>query len=151
MFEGLAEAIFELVPRATHLAIDLADDPDGRLNTVYARAKGHAPGERFPLSRAAVRRVQRDQAGVLLTNAVEEVGTESVMTAKILSILGVPLWDGDTIRGVLHVDNREGKGFFNEQDLDSLPTLAGAGHAGHRERAPRAAAASWPARSCAAR
>jgi Nif-specific regulatory protein len=128
VFEGLAEAIFELVPRATHLAIDLADEPakgEGRLNTVFARARAHAPGERFPLSRAVVRRVQRDKAAVLVSNAVEEVGTESVMRAQILSILGVPLWEGDTIRGVIQCDNREGKGFFGEQDLELLTVLAG--------------------------
>src|SRR3954469_12025562 len=39
VFEGVGEALFDLVPKASHVAIDLADDPDGRLNTVYARAK----------------------------------------------------------------------------------------------------------------
>jgi transcriptional regulator with GAF, ATPase, and Fis domain len=124
VFEGLTEAIFELVPRATHLAVDLADD-DGRMNTVYARARGHQPGERFPLSRAVVRRVMRDKAAVLVSNAAEDLKTESVMRAQILSTIGVPLWEGDTIRGVLQCDNREGRGFFNEADLDLLTVLAG--------------------------
>src|SRR5262245_52840009 len=41
VFEGLCEALFELMPRATHVTIDLADDTDGRMNTVWARARGH--------------------------------------------------------------------------------------------------------------
>src|SRR5581483_2339423 len=126
VFDGLGEAIFELVPRATHLAIDLADEPDGRMNTVYARARGTPqPGERFTMSRAVVRRVQRDKAAVLVSNAAEDLKTESVMKAQIVSILGVPLWEGDTIRGVLQCDNREGKGFFGEADLEMLSVLAG--------------------------
>ena len=124
VFDGVGEAIFELVPKATHLAIDLADEPDGRLNTVYLRAKGLPAGERFPMSRAVVRRVSREKAAVLVSNAKREIGTESVMRAEIVSSIGVPLWDGDTIRGVLQCDNR-GSGFFVADDLDMVAAVAG--------------------------
>jgi Nif-specific regulatory protein len=124
VFEGVGEAIFELVPKASHVAIDLADDPEGRLNTVYARAKNAPAGERFPISRAVVRRVLRDKAAVLVSNAKAEIGTESVMRAEILSSIGVPLWDGDTIRGVVHCDNR-GSGILFENDLDMVTAVAG--------------------------
>jgi transcriptional regulator with GAF, ATPase, and Fis domain len=123
VFEGVGEAIFELVPKATHVAIDLADDPDGRLNTVWTRKKG-LPAERFPISRAVVRRVTRDKAAVLVSNAKAEIGTESVMRAEIVSSIGVPLWDGDTIRGVIHCDNR-GSGILLEQDLDMVTAVGG--------------------------
>jgi transcriptional regulator with GAF, ATPase, and Fis domain len=123
VFEGVGEAIFELVPKATHVAIDLADDPDGRLNTVWSRKKG-AAAERFPISRAVVRRVTRDKAAVLVSNAKAEIGTESVMRADIVSSIGVPLWDGDTIRGVIHCDNR-GAGILLEQDLDMVTAVGG--------------------------
>jgi Nif-specific regulatory protein len=125
VFEGLAEAIFELLPRSTHVAIDLVDDKDGRFNTVYARGRGKPAGERFSTSRGVVRRVLRDKAAVLVSDAAQEIGTESVMKAQILSIIGVPLWQDDSIRGVLQVDNRDGKAFFVEQDLDLLTALAG--------------------------
>jgi transcriptional regulator with GAF, ATPase, and Fis domain len=124
VFEGLSEAIFELLARATHMAIDLADEPDGRMNTVYARARTGA-SERFQLSRSVVRRVMRDKAAVLVSNAAEDLRTESVMRAQITSTLGVPLWEGDSIRGVIQCDNREGRGFFNDADLDMLTVLAG--------------------------
>jgi Nif-specific regulatory protein len=124
VFEGVGEALFELVPKASHVAIDLADDPDGRLNTVFARGKNAPAGERFPISRAVVRRVLRDKAAVLVANAKAEIGTESVMRADIVSSIGVPLWDGDTIRGVLHCDNR-GSGILFENDLDMVTAVAG--------------------------
>jgi transcriptional regulator with GAF, ATPase, and Fis domain len=127
VFDGLAEAIFELVPRATHLAIDLADEPsnrESRLNTVYARAKGQPAAERFAVSRAVVRRAQRDRAAILVANAKQELGTESVMRADIVSTIAVPLWEGDTIRGVLQCDNRQ-SGILGESDLEMVTTLAG--------------------------
>jgi Nif-specific regulatory protein len=124
-FDEIADGIFETLARATHIAIDLADESDGRFNTVYLRAKDHPAGERFPVSRALVRRVQKEKAAVLVSNAAQDLGTESVMRAQILSIIGVPLWEGDTIRGVVQVDNREGKAFFVAEDLDFLTALAG--------------------------
>ncbi|RLB45143.1 MAG: sigma-54-dependent Fis family transcriptional regulator, partial [Deltaproteobacteria bacterium] len=57
--------------------------------------------------------------------AKRDVGeTASLMAAQILSTIGVPLWFGDTIIGVLQVDNRAAKGLFKERDLDILAVLA---------------------------
>jgi Nif-specific regulatory protein len=131
VFEGLAEVIFELIPRATHLAIDLADEGEGRMNTVFSRARQGArprPGERVPVSRSVVRLVQRDKAAVLVEDAPKGIGSASVMAAQILSLLGVPLWDGDTLRGVLQCDNRASQELldvFTVEDLELLTVLAG--------------------------
>jgi hypothetical protein len=47
------------------------------------------------------------RAAVLAADAMREVGeTASIMGAKILSTMGVPLWKGEEILGVLQVDNR---------------------------------------------
>jgi Nif-specific regulatory protein len=66
----------------------------------------------------------RDKAAVLVSNAQSEIGTESVMRAEIVSSIGVPLWDGDTIRGVIHCDNR-GAGILLGDDLDMVTAVAG--------------------------
>ncbi len=127
VFDGIAEAIFELLPKATHVAIDLADDGDGRLNTVYVRQRTKdttKPDEKLPHSRAVVRRVLRDKTAVLVSDAATDLGTESVMRAQIVSSLAVPFWDGDAVRGVLQCDNRAGKGFFVPEDLDLMTVLA---------------------------
>jgi Nif-specific regulatory protein len=130
VFAGLAESAFELLPKATHMAIDLVDDQQGgRFTTVFASRRGGAASTSaeglFPISRGVVRRIQRDKTAVLVTNAAQEMGSESVMKAQILSIIGVPLWEGDAIRGVIQCDNREAKGFFLEADLDTMTALAG--------------------------
>jgi Nif-specific regulatory protein len=127
VFESVADAVFDLLPRATHVAIDLSSPEDGRMNTVYSRARSDKAGQppsRVQTSRAVVRRVQKDKAALLVTNAPTDLGSESVMKAQILSILGVPLWDGETIRGVLQCDNRDGRGFFIAEDLELLSALA---------------------------
>jgi Nif-specific regulatory protein len=124
VFDGLAEAIFEQVPRATHLAIDLADEPDGRLTTVYSRAKGQPASGRFEISRSVVRRVLRERAAFLSADAKQELRSESVMRADIVSTIAVPLWDGDTIRGVLQCDNRASVILRNE-DFEMVMAVAG--------------------------
>jgi Nif-specific regulatory protein len=124
VFDGLAEAIFEQVPRATHLAIDLADEPDGRLTTVYSRAKGQPASGRFEISRSVVRRVLRERAAFLAADAKQELRSESVMRADIVSTIAVPLWDGDTIRGVLQCDNRASVILRNE-DFEMMMAVAG--------------------------
>jgi len=125
VFEGIAEAVFELVPKSTQLAIDLAEDSDGRLNTVFARARGQAAADKVTVSRAVVKRVQRDRAAVLVSDAAQQIGTASVMAAQVKSVIGVPLFDGDTIRGVIQVSSRLGSATLLPDDLDMLSVLAG--------------------------
>ncbi len=124
VFESVAEAVFTLLPRATHVAIDLGDESDGRMHTVYSRAREPGGVERVQSSRAVVRRVQKDRAALLVSHAPTDLGSDSVMKAQILSVLGVPLWDGETVRGVLQCDNRDGRGFFVAEDLDLFSALA---------------------------
>jgi Nif-specific regulatory protein len=62
---------------------------------------------------------------VLAADARREVGeTASLMAARILSTIGVPLWHREDIIGVLQVDNRAAQGLFKERDLDILAVLA---------------------------
>ncbi len=178
VFEGIAEAIFELVPLCTHTAIELSDGPEGRMATVFgamrrpeggagkdakdekagkaeARAgqstPGLAPVAAVPAggagassspgiapiaagggpapvraSRAVIRRVLTERAAVLVANAPQDLaGAASIMGARIQSIIGVPLWDGEEIRGVIQCDNRASAAMFRERDLEALLLLAG--------------------------
>ena len=158
VFEGLTEAVFELLPLATHIAVELDDGPDGRMATVYtgarrseakaeatkadakpdakadtksdakSDAKGDAKATPLRASRAVVRRVLQERAAVLIANAAQDLaGVASIMGARIQSILGVPLWEGEDIRGVIQVDNRASSAMFKERDLEVLLVLAGLG------------------------
>jgi Nif-specific regulatory protein len=125
--EAVARAVFDLSPRATHLSINLAEDKEeARFVPMLARARDGSGSPGPLMSRAVLRRVLRDRAAVLAANASAELGSsESIMGAQIRSTIGVPLWRGDKILGVLECDNRASAGLFDQRDLDLLLVLCG--------------------------
>ena len=118
VFDGVAEAIFEQVPKAGYIAIDLADD--GRMNTVFTRSR---TGERPHASRSVVRAVQREKGALILGDVGSELKGASEMTTNLKSgVIGVPLWDGEKINGVIQVGGE--RGVFNYGDLDFATVAA---------------------------
>ncbi|MSP62556.1 MAG: FHA domain-containing protein [Myxococcales bacterium] len=126
VLDGIAEAVFDLVPLASHMSIDLTDD-DGKFNTVYARARDgqRGAGELVRTSRTVIRRVKRERAAILVRNATELSSEASEVTSAmhIQSVVAVPLWEGDTIRGVIQADKRGLKAVLSERSLDQLLVL----------------------------
>ncbi|MCS6912727.1 MAG: sigma 54-interacting transcriptional regulator [Myxococcales bacterium] len=123
---GIAEAVFELLPLCSHMTIDLAEGPDARMTTVYGAARDGRLEGPIRASRAVVRRVVRERAAVLLANAQMELPeAASIMGARVQSTIGVPLWEGDQLIGVIQCDNRTSSAMFRERDLDLLLVLAG--------------------------
>ena len=58
---------------------------------------------------------------MLVANAPQDLaGVASIMGARIQSIIGVPLWDGEEIRGVIQCDNRASAAMFRERDLEGV-------------------------------
>ena len=124
--EAVAQAVFDLVPRATYTSILLCEGNDKtRFVPMLARSReGASSGEPIMMSRAVLRRVLKEQAAVMAANAAEDLGgSESIMAAKIKSTIGVPLWRGGKILGVIECDNRASSGIFQERDLDLLLLL----------------------------
>ena len=118
-----ADAVFDVLPSATHVGIFLKED-DERFIPYLGRAGRAHPMEPV-LSRTLQRRVVADGAGVLASNARSELGpAASIMAAEIQSTLCVPLWRGDEIHGLLQVDNRTSSGVFLDGDLELLTVLA---------------------------
>ncbi len=92
---------------------------------VGSRVRGGEVGEVVPITRSVFKKVVKQRAAVLAADARSEVGeTASLMAAQILSTIGVPLWQGEEIIGVIQVDNRDAQGIFKEGDLDVLGLLA---------------------------
>jgi Nif-specific regulatory protein len=128
--EAVAEAAFQLLPRATHVSILLRSDSDkDRFTVAMARQRNKGPrkppaqGDKavdpIRASRAVLRRVLEDRAALLLANAAEELASsESIMGGQILSIVAVPLWRGTDITGLIQADNRASAGMFTEGDLE---------------------------------
>ncbi len=125
VFDAVEAAVFEAVPKATHLTIALRDDSAEKPTyvpvTTRVRGAPAQPGEAVPVSKSVVRKVVEQRAAVLAADAMRDVGeTASILGARILSTMGAPLWKGDEILGVLQVDNRAQPGMFKERDLELL-------------------------------
>ncbi len=132
---AIADASLDVVPSATHVTIVLReDDADtGKSSSapnyvaVRTRVRGRAATETgpIPITRSIFRKVVSERAVVLAADAPAQLtSTDSMLGAKIRSTLGVPLWKGDEILGVLQLDNRESTGMLTEQDADVMGVLA---------------------------
>src|SRR6202000_3139390 len=131
--DAIVTATFELLPRATHVAILLRSESDkDRFALAVSRQRHQAAPSPGPgpdpvrASRAVLRRVLADRAAVLTANAQEELSTsESIMGGQILSMLAMPLWRGDDIIGLIQADNRASINMFTDRDLE-IALLLGA-------------------------
>jgi Nif-specific regulatory protein len=135
---AICDSSFKLVPLATHVTIVLRDDDEepapsarGGANAsgyvpVMTRVRGQEspPPGAIPITRSVFRKVVSERAAVVAADAPRDVGqSESLMGAQIRSTLGIPLWKGEEILGVIQVDNRE-SGVLTATDLDIMAVLA---------------------------
>jgi Nif-specific regulatory protein len=149
----VCDAVLALVPKSTHVTIALRDDDDlgepavnakstapATYIPVLTRVRGGQPSvASIPITRSVFKKVVDERAAVLLADAPAEAGTASMLGAQIRSTLGIPLWKGEEILGIVQVDNRGSlmpqppgstlagaapSGVFDEGDLDVLSVLA---------------------------
>ncbi|MBX3261353.1 MAG: sigma 54-interacting transcriptional regulator [Labilithrix sp.] len=132
---AICESSFTIVPLATHVTIILRDDDEESAAAkgasgyvpVMTRVRGQdaPPSQAIPITRSVFRKVVSERAAVVAADAPRDVGqSESLMGAQIRSTLGIPLWKGDEILGVIQVDNREATGVLTASDLDIMAVLA---------------------------
>jgi Nif-specific regulatory protein len=130
----IADAVLIMAPRATHATVVLRDETAGETAEGFvpvltrvrgASGVGAAPRDAVRVTRSVFRKVVRERAAVLAANAPEgELSTESLLGASIQSTIGVPLWKGEEIVGVLQVDNRAAPAMFTAADVDAVAVLA---------------------------
>jgi transcriptional regulator with GAF, ATPase, and Fis domain len=130
VMEATVAAAFELLARATHIAVLLRSETDkDRFALAVSRARTGTDAKPNPdpvrASRTVLRRVLADRAAVLTANAPEALPAESILGGQILSVLAVPLWRGDDIIGLIQADNRASTGMFTTNDLETALLLAG--------------------------
>ncbi|MDY0001290.1 MAG: sigma 54-interacting transcriptional regulator [Polyangia bacterium] len=125
VLSATAQSVLDVVPRASHISVLLADDEADRFTPVHSASREGGSAASLRTSRTVLRRVLEERAAVLVSNAPEELsGSESIMGAQIMSTIGAPLWHGAEIRGVIQVDNRASLEVFDERDLDRVTVLA---------------------------
>ncbi len=131
VIDAVAKWVFAFVERSTHVSIALRED-DGessrksaRYVPIGSRVRDGKAGEPIPITRSVFKKVVRDREAVLAADAKKDVGeTASMLAANIVSTIGIPLWQGESILGVLQVDNRARPGMFKSRDLDRVALLA---------------------------
>jgi len=136
---AICESSLALVPLATHVTIILRDEDEeaSAPTSAKAAASGYVPvmtrvrgqdappSQAIPITRSVFRKVVTERAAVVAADAPRDVGqSESLMGAQIRSTLGIPLWKGEEILGVIQVDNREATGVLTSNDLDVMAVLA---------------------------
>ncbi len=131
----VADAALDLVPRATHVTLVLRDettktDKLGSYVPVLTRVRGNdgrgtTPSSPVQITRSVFRKVVEERAFVLAADT-ENAGlaSESFLGASIMSTIGVPLFKGEKIVGVIQVDARESQAPFDSTDVDALGVLA---------------------------
>jgi Nif-specific regulatory protein len=130
----LSDAALDLVDRATHATAALlqtnAADPNGELATVVTRVRAEGGPKSLPpglskASRTLFRRVIRERAAVLAVDAPNEaLASDSLLGQNVRSTIGVPLFRGEEILGVLQVDNRDAPAMFTTRDVEALGVLS---------------------------
>ncbi|HEY3381122.1 MAG TPA: adenylate/guanylate cyclase domain-containing protein [Vicinamibacterales bacterium] len=142
MLKTVARLLFESFESATHVTVYLgppqastpsdlvpaARDEDlkaDRFKPVLAAARSGRTGSPSPLSRVLFERITMKGEALLFEDALKSFpSSESMVIARVVSGLCVPLRDRAGIRGILQIDNRTITGAFTEVDLD-LATLVG--------------------------
>ncbi len=78
------------------------------------------------ISRTVVRKVLDTRAPIILTgtDSGEAIGSQSIMTYGLRSIMAAPLMLRDRLIGVVYLDSRLAKGMFTEDDLSLLRGVA---------------------------
>jgi transcriptional regulator with GAF, ATPase, and Fis domain len=136
--QRILDAALHLVDRASHATIVLADEvADASKSTsaplvpIATRVRDRETGlpgpptGPVPLARAVWRRVIATREAVLAADTRGgALASESLVGAHIRGTIGVPLWRGADLLGVLQIDDREGRDLLTEADVEILLVLA---------------------------
>jgi Nif-specific regulatory protein len=121
----LLELVLDTVPaeRTALLLLDRAGD----LETAFALDR-QGTAELFPVSRTLVQRIAAGRSAILSNDVLQGpgwTGAESLQSARIRSLIAVPLASPEGPLGVLYLDTREEGVRFDETHLELLTAAGG--------------------------
>ena len=126
--ERLLELIFEVVP-SKHGAILLngePGDPKSEFSSIFGLDRLYGPSQKITVSSTVVRRVLKDNAALLVSDAEnnEALHTDSLIAAHSRSLLCVPLIMLDRTLGVIYLDTDVPDVRFDEDHLQLVTAIA---------------------------
>ncbi len=104
----------------------LRENKGGDLRPVATHALTVAEAS-APYSQTIVDTVLKERVPVLVLDASHDVrfsNRDSLKALPLSSVICVPIWERDTIVGVIYVDKAEGTATFNEEDMYFLSAFA---------------------------
>jgi len=127
VLEKVMDLIFEYLPVDRGFLLLLEDGtPKLRISRMKSQQRLTGDGT-APYSRTIVDMVVREKVAVLTSDAQTDERFEAGMSIRIQQIrsaMCAPLWNRDSVIGVIHVDSPLHVGTFTEKDLDLLTALA---------------------------
>jgi Nif-specific regulatory protein len=126
--ERLLELIFEVVPakHGTILLTDHQDDPKNEFSSIFGLDRVYGPNQKITVSSTVVRRVLKDNAALLVSDAEnnEALHTDSLIAAHSRSLLCVPLIMPGITLGVIYLDTDVPDVRFDEDHLQLVTAIA---------------------------
>jgi Nif-specific regulatory protein len=121
----LLELVLDTVPaeRTALLLLDRAGD----LETAFALDR-QGTAEPFPVSRTLVQRIAAGRSAILSNDVLQGpgwTGAESLQSARIRSLIAVPLASPEGPLGILYLDTRAEEARFDETHLELLTAAGG--------------------------
>jgi serine phosphatase RsbU (regulator of sigma subunit)/pSer/pThr/pTyr-binding forkhead associated (FHA) protein len=126
VLDRIFNSLFEIFPRAERGFVLLKDPASDAYSPEIVRSRAGPAGE-LKISKTVLNRVMNGGQAILSRDLAEEFPeSASVSDSKIRSLMCVPLFDQDhTAIGVMQIDTRDGRGRFEQDDLDLLAAVAG--------------------------
>lgn len=123
--ESLLEFVDKAVP-ARRLVILLRDPESGELQQMAARTRGGRANEPLALSQTITRMVLAENTAVITSDAASDPrfnAQESIIAQAIHSAMAVPLFDNETVLGILYVDSTNPGVTYGQPELELLTLL----------------------------
>jgi serine phosphatase RsbU (regulator of sigma subunit) len=126
VLDRIFNSLFEIFPRAERGFVLLKDPVSGDLVPESVRSKSGEAGE-LRISKTILNRVLNNGQAILSKDVAKEFpDSESVSVSMIRSLMCAPLVDSARKpMGIIQIDTQDGRGRFEQDDLDLLATVAG--------------------------
>ena len=124
--ERVMDAVFEYIPADRGFLMLLDETGNLRPRVVKNRHSGDEAAK-ITISKTIADRVVNDRVAILTSDAQVDprfATGESIRFHGIRSAMCAPLWKGDEVIGIMHVDSPIQANTFNEADLELLSALS---------------------------
>lgn len=128
LLDFILELAFQMVSAERGFLMLIPRDGEGlEVKAVRTRSGDKGSDEKFSFSRSIAEKVIREKVSVLTRNAMTDPrfrSQDSVLSFGIRSAMCVPLYNNETVTGLIYVDSRLSENIFTEVELSLLTALA---------------------------